>query len=506
MKRIVLLLLFILTVTFGCDDDFINLTNKEQLSADSFWQTEQHATQAMIAAYGPLQGYNGSKWTFFEEMYIGMAFKSDDILNAPTHYGKSIADFTHGTDDITFTSIWKSYYTGIFYTNQILENVPGIEAISQETRDEIVGEAKFLRALYNFQLIVLFENIPLVMSVPANSDEFYPSQESPEKVWQQIIADLLDAELKMVDSHDGDNTGRASKYAAKALLGKVYLFMENWSAAHAKFEEVIDEGGYSLNDNYEDNFNGLGENGDEAVFEIQFTGDRSSGNDERHPINFEAAPGALGGWELFYPSDWLAAEMLNDKTESGEYSDRVYGSIFFDDPNSVMNGPGADMVDIPYADVKDDLTNPTFFKKFVYHFDLNFYSGINVALIRYADVLLMYAEALNEDNQTSDAIDYVNMVRERSNAALLGAMSKEELRTQIRHHERPVELAMEWGIRWFDLYRWNAGSTAKESIRQTLIDHNKPNAENFTEGKNEIYPIPLSEMNKNENLVQNDNF
>lgn len=155
-----------------------------------------------------------------------------------------------------------------------------------------------------------------------------------------------------------------------------------------------------------------------------------------------------------------------------------------------------------YTVVADSLNHPRYFKKYAFNADLDNYNGTNIPVIRYADVLLMYAEALNENNKTSLAIDQVNIVRARGGAAPLGVMTKEELRTQIRHHERPVELAMEFGIRWFDLYRWQRGSTATESIKTTLENHNKPFAENFQD-KHIVFPIPLQEININSNLTPN---
>jgi hypothetical protein len=148
-----------------------------------------------------------------------------------------------------------------------------------------------------------------------------------------------------------------------------------------------------------------------------------------------------------------------------------------------------------------------YFKKFGYAVDRQNYIGTNIHLMRYADVLLMYAEALNEAGQTSTAIEMINKVRQRSNAAdLSSSLSQAELRTQIRHHERPAELSMELGIRWFDLYRWNKGNTAKESIKTTLTAHNKPFASNYTEPKHNLFPIPAYEMNTNTKLDQNDGY
>ncbi|MCL6267734.1 RagB/SusD family nutrient uptake outer membrane protein [Flagellimonas myxillae] len=503
MKRNKYIIIVILAI-FGlnsCSDDFIEVQNKEVLTDSSFWQTEDHALQALTSAYAALHSSSGSKWAFFEEIYTAMAYKADDMVNNTAEtYSRALASFTNTTEESGPFNIWRSAYAGIGRANQILLRVPEMESISQQSKDVIVAEAKFLRAYYYFWLVTGFENVPLVITYETDPDSLFPNQASPAEVWAQIETDLSEAEANLLTEHAAEWRGRATVGAARALLGKAYLFQEKWSEAESKFAQVVAMD-YALLENYEDNFNGNGENGSESVFEIQFTGDRSNGNDERQVFNFEVSPYAFGGWELFYPSEWLVEEMRTDVNAEGDPSDRVYASIFFDDPGSQMYSRDTD-TEIAYSDVAGELNHPKYFKKYSFNADTNFYNGTNIALIRYADVLLMYAEALNENNKTAEAIVEVNKVRERGGAVPLAGLSQSELRTQIRHHERPVELSMEFGIRWFDLYRWQRGSTATESIKTTLEDHNKPFAENFQD-KHILYPIPLQEININENLEQN---
>lgn len=505
MKKYSYLLLIVLAFCsiYSCNDDFVDVANKEVLTEESFWQTEQHALQALTAAYGAMHSATGSKWAFFEEMYTALAYRGDDVVNNTAEiYGRSVASFSNTTEASGPYNIWRACYAGIGRTNQILQRVPGIEAIAQSDRDAIVGEAKFLRALYYFWLVTGFENVPLVTTFDTNPENLFPGQAPTTEIWAQIEKDLTEAENVMITSHTSEWKGRATRGSAKALLGKVYLFQEKWAEAETKLAEVLGMG-YSLLPNYADNFNGSSENGSESIFEIQFSGDREGGNDERQVFNFQVSPYAFGGWELFYPSEWLVEEMKTDLTTGGEISERVYESIFFDDPNSEMYSRADDAVRT-YASVSGDLNHPKYFKKYSFNEDTNFYNGTNITIIRFADVLLMYGEALNENGKTDLAIAEINKVRERGKAApiALGSMTQSELRAQIRHHERPVELAMEYGIRWFDLYRWQRGSTATESIKTTLEAHNKPAASNFQD-KHIIFPIPLQEININENLNQN---
>ncbi len=496
----VVVLIFCATL-FSCSD-FLEPENKEELTTESFWLNEQHARQGITAAYAPLQAFDGSKWTFFEEMYVSLHWKSDDILPANTGYGTGIKSFTNGTDDVTFTSFWRSHYTGVFHANQVLTFVPAIEEISEEARSTILGEAYFLRAYYHFALLNAFGNIPLVTELPENEEDFKPTQSDPETVWAQIQSDFEQAEILLPETND---PGRVIRTTATAYLGKVFLFREMFNEAILKFQEVVASGNYGLVSDYGSNFTGLNENNQESVFEIQWSQDLSNGNDERHPFDFEVTPEALGGWELFYPSEWLVGEMLADVKSDGTPSERVFGSIFFDDPQSEMartrNGGM-----VSYGEVEDELLNPTYFKKYANDTDDGFYTGNNVSLMRYADVLLMLAEALNEVGSSDDALTLVNQVRDRSGAVALGPMNQQQLRQQIRHHERPVELSMEYTIRWFDLYRWSKSSVAPEPISQTLIDHGQPFAQNFIDGQHEIFPIPFFDISRNPNLTQNPGY
>ncbi len=501
INRHILIALLVIGWLSSCSEDFIDVANKETLTDSSFWQTEDHALQALTATYGALQGADGSKWTFFEEMYVAMAYRGDDVINNTAEtYGRTLASFSNTTEDSGPNNIWQASYAGISRANQIVEQVPNMEALSQETKDVIVAEAKFLRAYYYFWLVTGFENVPLVTSFEVELENLFPDQAAPSEIWAQIEKDLTEAESNLLMEHPAEWKGRATQGAAKALLGKVYLFQEKWPQAESKLAEVVAMD-YALLDNYADNFNGNSENGPESIFEVQFSGDRANGNDERQVFNYEIAPAAFGGWELFFPSQWLVDEMKTDIDANGDPSERVYESIFFDDPKSEMYSIDA-AAKVAYDEIAGELTHPKYFKKYSFNTDEEFYNGTNITLIRFADVLLMYAEALNENGKTPESIIEVNKVRARSNAVPLESMGQGELRDRIRQHERPVELAMEFGIRWFDLYRWQRGGTATESIKTTLEEHGKPFSGNFLD-KHIVFPIPLQEMNVNDKLQQN---
>ncbi len=508
------LLACLLTLS-ACSKSFLDKENKNELSGTSFWKTREQALQAITATYGALQAADGSKWTWFEETYVAAAYKTDEIINNKAEgYGKSLQSFTHTTDESSFTNLWHMCFAGINRANQCIENIPKVSSNAQngltdEEKASLVAEAKFLRAHFYLLLQSYFTNIPLVVSLPASNADFYPAPSTEAAIWQQIEEDLSDAIDHLPETRPSLELGRVTKYSAMAYLGKAYLFQEKFEEATVAFDGVINSGNYWLLDKFEDNFNGLSENGPESIFEIQFSGDRTNGNDERTPMPWEVSPYALNGWELFYPSSWMTNELKTDKRIDGGYSDRVYGTIFFDDAQSV-----AAVVDQPgvikkYSEVKNDLNHSVYYKKYTAPTDLadnGFYTGSNINLMRYADVLLMQAEALNELGKTADALLLVNEVRQRSKAAPLAALSKDALRQQIRHHERPCELAMEYAIRWADLYRWSKSKTAPEKIKSVMVNHQHEFANNFIDGKHDIYPVPLAEINKNPNSKQATNW
>ena len=499
----------------GCSKTFLDKENQNELSGSSFWKTREQALQAITAAYASLQAADGSKWTWFEETYVASEYKTDEMMNNKAEgYGKPLQSFTYTTDESSFTNLWHMCFAGINRANQCIENIPQVSGnaqngLSDADKASLVAEAKFLRAYFYMLLQNYFTNIPLVTVTPKSNAEFYPGPATEAEIWAQVESDLQEGISQLPETRSDLEKGRVTKYTAQAYLGKAQLFQEKFSEANTAFAAVINSGKYQLLANYEDNFNGLQENGAESLFEIQFSADRTNGNDERTPMPWEVSAYALNGWELFYPSEWLAAELKKDKRTDGGYSDRVYGTMFFDDPLSkapVVDQPG---VVKSYAEVENDLNHPIYFKKYTTPTDLadnGSYTGININLMRYADVLLMQAEALNEGGQTSEAIDLVNQVRTRSKAEALATMSQDALRQQIRHHERPCELAMEYGIRWADLYRWSRSKTSPEKIKTIMTGHNHEFANNYIDGKHDIYPVPLSEINKNPNSRQAQNW
>ena len=276
------------------------------------------------------------------------------------------------------------------------------------------------------------------------------------------------------------------------------MFRGELSKAEKEFEKLI--GKFGLMENYADNFDGLHKNNKESVFEVQFSGNQEGGHAEYNLFAIHLAPfGAYdGGYEEAYPSNWLFEVLKQDKTAAGKYSDRTLSTIIFDDPDCRPSyyEAGKSFKDYHKA-------GEFFWHKFV-NWDPSlspdwYYSAFNVPIIRYADVLLLYAECLNDRGDTQNAIKYINQVRDRVHVPGLPlTMTKDQVLKHLQDVERPCELALE-GSRWYDLIRWNI-------VGKALKDHNKPYVENFVETKHKLFPIPHSEFLLNKDWEQNPNF
>ena len=300
----------------------------------------------------------------------------------------------------------------------------------------------------------------------------------------------------MPEKNSYKEAGRINKYAAIAILGKLYMFRNEKIKAEKEFEKII--GKFELMENYHHNFDGLHKNNKESIFEVQYSGDRTGDQREFNRIALHLASSNAEGYEEAYPSNWLFETMKKDKTIDDKYSQRLYSTILFDDPETkaFYFAAGKKFTDYHRSD-------EIFWHKYVtWDPSLSQHwaqSAFNVLLVRYADILLLYAECLNDRGETAQAIDYINQVRKRVNVTPLEkTMSKADVLKHLQDVERPCELALE-GSRWYDLIRWGI-------VKQALTDHEKPYVENFVETKHTLFPIPHDEFLLNPDWEQNPNF
>jgi len=485
----------------GCTK-LLNQSNPNSLTPDNFWKTASDAEANLSSVYENFLGTSGwgaaaDNWY---NRWVPALYRGDDIgitHDVPDWWSLALFTFTstNGTPD----GCWNMNYTGIFRANQVIENVSNIK-MDTSLRGRYVGEAKFLRAYFYFNLLTNFWNIPLITSVTQVTEDNSQPQAKPADVWAQIEKDLTDAVAVLPNTYDAADQGRITKGAAMAYLGKAQLYQKKWSAAASTFKQVIDSKNYDLLPNYFDAF--ITDFNQESLLEVNYAGGSYKGQAIKNVRTREEGPSEAGGWYECFPNQWLINEFMKEKQTNGDLDGRMYGSIIW--PNNPQKFYGD-----TYTELFGAGATKTAWRKYNDSFldtHISDYGEKNDKIVRYADVLLMYAEALVQSGGAmTDAIGAVNMVRNRAGLAnYSGATDKNSVLTEIEH-QRVLELSDEC-IRWYDMWRWNGNITGTMTIKQMLKAHGAIGADNFTANKNEILPIPQSEMQTNTKIKQNPGY
>ncbi len=507
MKNInkILVILGLMVLGNSCTEDFVNLSNPNDHTAGSFWKTGEDALRGANSVYTAL---------YFDGLYMRlypwvMDVRADDMRNTSPWWITDLTNYVTSPENPCYIAPWEHNYKGIFWANQVLEYVPGIN-MDNDLKDRIIAEAKFLRGLYYYHLVIAYRNIPIITSLPSNSDEFFPSQSTPEEAWAQVIQDFSDAMvvLPVKEDYAASDLGRATKGAAAGFLAKSYIINQRWNEAEPLLKAIIDGdyGSYSLVENYRDNFTEANENNSESLFEVQFdrevggtflgwSGDpqpdwsKTSGKARTYaPLGF--------GWGDITPTDWIFNEFMEETTTGGGIDPRAMACMIFDYPGSMVYGQPWNSVSLPnYVHLRKYLNDD------LYPDEVEWRSGINERILRYSDILLLYAECLNELNRTSEAYPYIQEVRDRADledlATVHPGMAQETMREQL-DHERALEFCFE-AQRYVDLVRWGYFNDPEKV--EMLISRD-PEYENWIPGR-EYLAIPPTEIDVNSNLNQN---
>jgi hypothetical protein len=477
----------------GCAD--INVTNPNQQTAGTFWRNQTDALQALNATYNGLQ-YQGTygRWTVFAfdiRSDIGVSFSPWGELNQFNKF--AIANYDFEVNAV----LWGDHYKTIYRANQVIDNVPGIN-MDVGTKARIVGEAKFIRALLYSNLANLYGNVPLKLNSRDPQDR--PPTATVEQVWAQVEKDLNEAIPVLPAVYGGADVGRATKGAAQALLGKVLLQQRKWAEASTQLSTVITSNTYDLIPNYRDNFTDFpaAKNNVESVFEVQMSGyNPDNGLIGLNYGKFMGPPQV--GFNDGSPRRWYFDEFFKDSTTTGQADPRAEATFFWNKPDSVGGG---NVFGRTFQSRYGAGSNDIFWRKWSawYKTFQDFDEPINYKVIRFADVLLMYAEAENEkpSPNITNAYTAVNRVRARVGLRPLPAgLDQAGMRAAILH-ERLLELGLEHS-RWLDLKRQNLLTAANLPAVKARDDE----FANFQVGKSELLPIPQSEINLNPNARQN---
>ena len=480
--KVASLLAMIAFIAPSCDD-FLEEKPKDRIAVTNSYTTEQDAFSAVNAVYAHLnsQSFDTFGGVYHSSFWVTIGLASDEMSNNQAGQAPldQLSTFTYGPDNATIYDVWKQHYKAITLANIAIARIPAIE-MDEALKARLLNEAKFLRGLLYFDLVRMFGRIPLLIN---EIESTTPEISEVDAIYAQIISDLTDAENLPVDQVDG--RGRATKGAAKALLAKVYLTLKDYEKCAIKTQEVIDLGVYGLWDDFVDIYKIANRGIKEAIFSVGF-GDAGGKITfwEVSQFHVRLLPPALVnagvttntlGWQV--PTEDLAAS-YPPADERGPAS--VFNSF-----NETVAGTDYNVpFDKYYFRKYWDVTVPGEFQAKE--------SNQDFPLIRYADVLLMRAEALNELGESGEAHDYLNMVRNRAGLDDLDGLSQTDFLDAVLE-ERKLEFAAE-GHRWFDLVR-----TGK---LETLVPLAKPGV--TPQARHYLFPIPQRERDLNPNLAQND--
>jgi len=511
MKKI-LIAICILVIATSCNEDYLKTPSLTQIAEGNFWQSEADAFLALNGVYSSLQGgafYGGglNAW----QGIPGYDCLGDNAFNGYKWEGPGV--FMEGNYDPTngqFEGIWNDSYRGIARVNGVIKNVEEIseDLVSLETKEALLGQAYFLRALIYFNLSVYFEDAPLI-TAPQTLDEAYVSKNTFAEITEQIREDLKFAIEALPASHPDNLYGYATKGAALGLFARVQLYNKEYSDSQYGVLKLTQDAmalGYSLHPNYGELFTPVNETSPEIVFSVRFFANPASNNGETFSATYRGTPKVdqrpmPNLVNDYYCVDGLpiASSPLYNAADKGLNRDpralaTIYfkGDQFFDDPVRIFPGNGPTKFGMrkyirrgPDADGNTEYGSGS----------QDFY------VLRYADILLMRAEALAETGDISSATGLINQVRARvgmpSVESVEGAVNQQEMIAIVRH-ERRVELALE-GTRFMDLKRWG---TIEEAFNRAIADGIGPYNPQYRGGKSEKFPIPQGEIDVNPNLVQ----
>lgn len=473
MKRNIILTAALYSLMFmnqSCGSDFLDPAPTDAISAQelSLLNNNEGADSFVTSIYAKYLDWNISSfaWIGVSSIITDDADKGSDPSDAGSD--KDILDaLTFTATTPSFQSIWEGHYQAINRANQALQFLPQLSNADANLRARLAGEAKFLRAFSYFTLVRSFGGVPLVDHVPVAGNEedrmMTLKRKSKEEIYALIEKDLNDAISVLPDKsvYTGNNIGRASKGAAYALLAKVSLYQRKW-------QQVVDNcnlvTGYSLTPNFRDIYKVSGENNQESIFEIQGLGGQATPGIRQYS-QVQGARGAGGwGWGFNTPS-----QNLVDAFNSEGDTERRNATIIFRNSTLYDGRVVPSTVAAPYYN----------YKAYSSAFSGGDYSDTNIRYLRYSEVLLMKAEALNELGQTSQAASLVNQVRTRAGLSNTPAASQTDMRNAI-WKERRLEFAFEHD-RWFDLIRTGQAQSAMAADGKTFIV-----------GKHELFPIPNS--------------
>ncbi|MEG2121384.1 MAG: RagB/SusD family nutrient uptake outer membrane protein [Rikenellaceae bacterium] len=510
MKKIIysFLALALLLTTAGCAD-MLDLKSPDQLTEDKFYRDEKDALSSLAYAYAQVDGPDS--WAYaevkfpVEEYHTDLVETGSDVANYIDW--QQLFNLTNTNANTQTGSYWERAYLGILCANQTIAGTKRVPEgkIDEGVRKNIISEARFLRAYYHLVLQMNWRQI-IIRDVPTVASNIDKNLATRAESWKFIIDELNDCADGLLDAQPASQAGRVTKNAAYAYLGFAlvnkayetetgdYVASPNATTLAEAITALDKVTGVSLNSNFISMFDGTGENSSESIFERQFSASTDNGFwvITRHHQWLRTAP--LGGWDEIRPSQF-AYDQLTKEKNGAEYDKRAYATMLFS--CDYYNDPAT----FPYTKGKNDTFDKVFaketrtpvssFRKYLpstrAELDMDIL-GTNVPLMRYANVLLLKAEALAQTGRGAEAIAIVDNIR-----SVHGGMpaTTEKDAMKAIEHERIMEFTLE-NSRFFDLRRWG-----KLSNLDIMSEDKTTIVRKFDPSKNLYFPIPVKETNSN---------
>jgi hypothetical protein len=463
MKKYINIFVCISLFLSSCSSNFIDLQPTSTVTQDFYYRTDKDFQDALTGIYAPIR-------TSYNYFYIFGDIRGDDswVQIAKTNSQTYSDQFTTMTTDTELGNFWQRSYQAIFRANMLLSRIEGVSESDIPNKARYIAEARFLRALCYFDMVRVFGPVPAVTTVLTVPESYRVPRSPVEDIYNNIIIPDFKAAESLPVSYSGADIGRPTQGAAKAMLGKIYLTIGDFPNAESKLLEITTMG-YDLETDYESIFDPANKRHKGYIFDIEYAGGVSAGSRLTNAFmpnfptmaNFFGVRGTCDEWNN--PTQALINLFEPDDIRK-EISVGIYGG-FYNADNVFVSIPSN--------------TNQTYTKKYITSIPAANDSPVNWKVVRYADVLLMLAEALNENGKTALAIPHLNRVRARAQVSEYPLNMNQTATRAAIEKERRLELCFE-GHRWFDLVRTGkAYETMKGEGMQPYMT---------------VFPIPLSQV------------
>ena len=457
-----------LSLLSSCSESLLDVNPQMQNTSNNFYQSEEQLDLGVTGAYSTLQLSGQYE---ISNLLLGELPSDNTWDEVPANDGGNcgqLDEFNMTSGNTITENSWRDNYIGIQQCNVVLNRIGGLSDISETKKNTAIGEMKFLRGLMYFNLVRIFGDVPLVTKETENVNSYFgQGRTASTEVYKQIVSDLTEAASLLPEV--ASQKGRATKWAALGILGKVQLTLHDYAEARTCLQQVVSSGKYSLLSNPADIFSPTNKNNKEIIFDVQFASGMNGNTEGSDAYRYFSPSGSVKGGKGHSLPTKQVYNLFSDK----DLRKKAYFIL------STGNMATGKMVQT--SDVIED-------------------GGNNVVVLRYADVLLMLAECYANEGDLTSACKYLNFIKQRAGIEEFTSVSNDAVLEEIAT-ERRKELVNE-GHRWFDLIRTDKAVEVMNAYFQSTVGYN---GVTVTED-NLVQPIPQSQIDTDSSIKQNNNY